>query len=1010
MKKSPKRLNRTKLFLFLYLLLAPLLHQKLIAGVTFDPPQTTITGTVTDMEGLPLGGVNVVVPSTNRGAISDMNGTYNIEAGPEDMIVFSIVGFTTLNVPIDGRTVINVQLEENVTQLGEVVLNAGYYSVKEKERTGNIATIKAATMEKQPVGNPLAAMQGQLSGVNIAQTTGLPGGGFNIEVRGRNFINGATDPLFIVDGVPFGSQSLGASRVSGQIIGGSISPLNAINPNDIESIEVLKDADATAIYGSRGANGVVLITTKKGRAGKTRFDAHLSTTLGKVSRFLDLMDTEQYLEVRREGITNDGYGDLLEDPGFDFFWPDVKLWDNNRYTDWQKELIGGTSYRNNAQLSVSGGNDLTQFLISGSYQKETTVFPGDSNYQKANLRSNINHQSENARFKINLSIGYTNENNKMPTVDFTSKAYSLEPNAPRIYDDEGNINWENNTWDNPLASLEETYKSTSNTLISNALVSYEVTSNLEFRSNMGFTDYRLDSYRAMPSSARNPGLGVTPQNYSHLITNASQRVSWIVEPQLNWRKDWNGVALDLLVGTTFQEETMEQLVQRGLGFPNNGLLENLAAAENLQVFSDTDGKYKYNALFGRINVNLLNRYILNLTGRRDGSSRFGPGKQFGNFGAVGLAWIFSKERLFSEGSLLSFGKLRASYGSTGSDNIGDYRFLDTYQVSGNNYNGVTVLEPTGIYNPRFSWEENNKLEAALELGFFKDRLLVNTSWYRNRSSNQLVGIPLAATTGFAELTGNFDAVVENTGLEVDLRTVNIQSKGFNWSTTLNLTVPKSKLVAFDGLKNSTFANRYSIGQPLTIVKLYHALGVDPETGAYTFEDYNGDGDINRAEDRQWIEDLAPKFYGGFGNSLSLGNLTMDVLFQFKKQKAYNTLRFDATPGYKGNTPAELYNRWEEPGDVKPIQRASGGLAGGEDLGSLQEDSNASISDASFVRLRNISLTYKVPSMRPGLDMKVYLQGQNLWTLTNYEGPDPEQPSSTRLPPLRQITLGVQISF
>lgn len=982
----------------------------MVAGKTIHPPQNTISGTITDMNGLPLGGVNILVASKNRGTISDMDGTYNIQAGPNDILVFSIVGFKAMNVPIDGRTVINIQMEEDVTQLGEVVLNAGYYSVSEKEGTGNIATIKADIIEKQPVVNPLAAMQGHMSGVNIVQTTGLPGGGFTIEVRGRSFLNGVSDPLFIVDGVPFGSQSLGTSRVSGEIIGSSISPLNSINPNDIESIEVLKDADATAIYGSRGANGVVLITTKKGGAGKTRFDAHLSSTLGKVSHFLDLMDTQQYLEVRREGITNDGYGDLLEDPSYDFFWPDVKLWDNDRYTDWQRELIGGTSYRNNAQLSVSGGSERTEFLISGSYLKETTVFPGDSKYRKANLRSNVNHISSDGRFKINLSLGYTNEENTMPTTDFTGKAYSLEPNAPAIYDEEGNINWENNTWENPFASLEEVYRSTINTLFANALVSYEVLSNLELRSNMGFTEYRLDSYKAMPSSARNPGLGATPQNYSNLTTNASQRRSWIVEPQLNWKKDWDVVALDILVGTTFQKETSQQLVQRGLGFSNNGLINNLAAAQNLQIYSDTDTEYSYNALFGRINMKLMDRYILNLTGRRDGSSRFGPGKQFGNFGAIGLAWIFSEEKLFADGTALSFGKLRASYGTTGSDNIGDYRFLDTYSVSGNNYNGVTVLRPTGIFNPEFGWEENKKLEAALELGFFKDRILVNTAWYRNRSSNQLVGIPLAATTGFSELTGNFDAVVENTGLEVDLRTVNIQSQQFSWSTTFNLTVPRSRLVEFDGLENSTFANRYEIGEPLTIVKLYHALGVNPESGGYTFEDYNGDGDINSSGDRQWIEDLAPRFYGGFGNSWRWGNLTLDMLFQFKKQKAFNTLRFDATPGYKGNTPVELYDRWEEPGDVSPIQRASGGLAGGEDLGSLQESSNAAVSDASFIRLRSISLNYKVPTLDNGLDVNVYVQGQNLWTLTDYTGPDPEQPSSLRLPPLRQITLGLQLSF
>ncbi|NDV17679.1 SusC/RagA family TonB-linked outer membrane protein [Muricauda sp. TY007] len=1004
------RMRRTSLFVLLYAFLMPFCTLYMQAGTVLEPPQATVSGTVTDTSGNPLAGVNLVVKSKHIGTMSGLDGSFTINADPTDVLVFSMVGFKTLTVPIGGREDILVSLEEDVTVLGEVVLNAGYYTVSEKERTGNIATIDATAMEKQPVANPLAAMQGHLSGVNIVQNTGVPGGGFEIEVRGRNFINGVSDPLFIVDGVPFGSQSLGSNDVSGQIFSGNISPLNAINPNDIESIEVLKDADATAIYGSRGANGVVLITTKKGRAGKTRFDAHVSSSLGRVSHFLDLMNTSQYLELRREGVLNDGYGDALENPAYDTFWPDITLWDSNRYTDWQKELIGGTAYRNNAQLSVSGGSAKTQFLISGAYQRETTVFPGDANYKRTTLHSNINHRSKNDRFRIDLSTQYAHENNLMPRSDFSLKAYTLAPNAPALYDEEGNLNWENNTWDNPLASLEEKFGVQTNTLMANAMVSYGLFDNLEVRTSLGFTDYRLESYRTLPSSARNPRLNLTPQGYSNMSLNQSQRKSWIVEPQLHWNREWKAVSVDVLVGTTFQQETTQQLVLRGRGFPNNSLIENLAAAERVESLTDVDSDYKYNAIFGRVNFKYRDRYILNLTGRRDGSSRFGPDRQFGNFGAVGLAWIFSEASLFQNSTLLSFGKVRGSYGTTGSDNIGDYQFLDTYTVTGDDYDGVAILSPTGIFNPLFGWEENKKLELGLELGFFKDRLNLNASWYRNRSSNQLIGIPLAATTGFSELTGNFDAVVENSGVELDLRSVNLVSGTFKWSTNLNLTVPKSKLVEFEDLENSTFSDRYIIGKPLSIVNLYHSLGVDAETGQYQFEDYNGDDVITSSEDRKWVEDLAPTFYGGMGNTLAWGNFTLDAFFQFKKQKAYNTLRFNANPGYPGNASVELLERWREPGDIKPFQIATAGLAGGVDRGALQRRSSAAVSDASFIRLRNISLNYRIPHLENGLEVNVYVQGQNLWTLTDYKGPDPEQTSNTRLPQLRRLTLGVQVGF
>ena len=974
--------------------------------------QNTIQGIVTDSQGIPLVGVSIIIKGTQQGTSSDFNGAYSILAEAKDVLVFSFLGFKTMEVPLQGRSQWNVQMDVDVTTLNTVEINAGYYTVKDKDRTGNIAKLDAKTIEKQPVNNPLAAMQGHLPGVNIVQSTGVPGGGFNIEIRGKNFLNSGTDPLFIVDGVPFGSQSLGSLDVSVGINAANISPLNAINPADIESVEVLKDADATAIYGARAANGVVLITTKKGQMGKTQFKATMSSTLGQVAHFLDLMNTEQYLEIRREGIANDGFDTFLENPAFDFVWPDLKTWDQNRYTNWQKELIGGTAYRNKIQLSVSGGDEKTQFLMSGAHQKETTVFPGDTNYKSSSVHTHINHQSNDRRFKIDLSTIYTVEHNKMPRTDLTGKAYSLIPNAPALYDEQGQLNWEDNTFDNPLAALEEEYQAAINTLIANMGWSYQLLPSLKVKTSLGYNNYDLESYRILPSSARNPSLGFTPEINSSTTTNNAKRESWIIEPQLNWEHQIKDVKLNILIGTTFQQQTTTQFVQRATGFPNNNLLLNLSAANTIEVRQDSNSEYNYQALFGRVNLNWKDRYILNLTGRRDGSSRFGSGKQFGDFGALGMAWRFSEEAWFKEDSLLSFGKLRGSYGTTGSDNIGDYQFLDTYDVTGFDYDGTTILAPTGILNPRFGWEVNKKLEAALELGFFNNRILLNTSWYQNRSSNQLVGIPLAATTGFTQLTGNFEATVENTGFEVDLRTVNISSKHFNWQSRFNVTIPKNKLLKFPGLETSAFANRFIIGQPLSIVHLYHALGVDTETGVYQFEDYNEDGNISRIEDKQWIENLAPKFYGGLGNTLTFKELTLDIFLQFKKQKAFNNLAAVSVPGFNINGPVELLNRWQQPGDDNPIMRSVSGLDPSTfNIIEYQRESNAAISDASFIRLRDVSLSYKVPKrLVPNFDLNIYIQGQNLFTITGYDGPDPEQSSQIILPPLRQVTFGVQLGF
>ncbi|WP_417370975.1 SusC/RagA family TonB-linked outer membrane protein [Gelidibacter japonicus] len=973
--------------------------------------QILVSGKVTDGN-LPISGANVLIKNTKTGVVTDFDGRYNITAKPTDTLQISYLGYTTITIPIQSRTTIHVTLQEDVTALGEVQINAGYYTTTDREKTGSIARITAKEIEKQPVNNPLAAMQGHLTGVDIVQRTGVPGAGYSIEIRGKNFINGDTEPLYIIDGVPFAGQSLESRFIGSSINQGNVSPLNFLNTTDIQSIEVLKDTDATAIYGSRGANGVVLITTKKGGRGKTQFKTNIASTLGHVTSYRDLMNTEQYLEVVREGIINDGYGAYLDNPSFDFLWPELKTWNPKRYTDWQKELIGGTAYRNDAHLSMSGGENQTQFLISIGALKETTVFPGDANYKKISGHSNFNQQSTDNRFKIHVTTGYTIEDNQLPRQDLTNLANRLPPNAPRLYDELGNINWEDSTWDNPLASLKQKYRAKTNTLIMNMGISYEIIHNLALKTNFGYTINQLESHRIFPSTARRPSLMLDASSSSFDI-NRSNRNSWVAEPQLNWRHQWGKMHLDILAGTTFQNQSSQSLVQTGRGFSSNALLLNLSAAKTISVATDSNSEYRYHAIFGRVNINWDGKYILNLTGRRDGSSRFGPGKQFGNFGAIGATWLFSEEEFLKPGSFLTFGKLRGSFGTTGSDNIGDYKFLSTYGITGFEYDGVSVLEPSGISNPLFAWEANKKLEVALELGFFKDRVLLNTSWHQNRSSNQLIGIPLATTTGFNNLTGNFDATVENTGFELDIRTLNIQSKNFTWRTTLNLTIPKNKLVKFPDLENSAFANRYRIGKSLTSMPMYQALGVDPETGLYQFKDYNNDGMTSALDDKQWFEDFAPTFYGGFGNTVTYKDITLDFFLQFKKQKNYNHLYSGATIGFQQNTPVALIDRWQVPGDIRSIQRASAlGVFPGVLTGDqYQRESNAAVSDASFIRLRNITLTYNIPkSISKNTNLSLYLQGQNLLTLTKYQGADPEQVSLEILPPLRQITMGIQLGF
>jgi len=968
--------------------------------------QNSITGTVT-YNNMPMTGVTITVKGKTTTAISGEDGKFSIAANAAETLVFEYLGFKTQTVAINNKTNLTVQLEDDINDLKEVTVNAGYYTVKESERTSSISKISAKDIEKQPVTNVLAAMQGRMAGVNITQESGVPGGGFNIQIRGRNSLRYAgSSPLYILDGVPYASDALGSGYTSGNMAS-QASPLNNINPADIESIEVLKDADATAIYGSRGANGVVLVTTKKGRQGKAVFTAGASSGFGKVTRMMDLMNTAQYLEMRREAFANDG---VSQYPAAAY---DVNgSWDQNRYTDWQKTLIGGTADFTTVNASLSGGSGGTQYIIGGNFSKETTVFPGSFRYLKGNGHLNLNHESEDKKFRINFSGSYTLQDNSLPVTDLTGAAVSLAPNAPALYDSNGALNWENGTFQNPLAPLQSKFRGYTYDLVASTLLSYKLPMGFEARSSFGYNKLDYQESTSFPSTIYNPAYGLG-SNASERYTNNTNRKSWIAEPQLGWKNAFGKATLDVLAGATFQQLSGSRLIENAAGFASNSLIDNPASAAYYFVLESDATVYKYQAFFGRININYLGRYLLNATGRRDGSSRFGSGNRFANFGAVGVAWVFSQEPFIKNNlSFLSFGKLRGSYGITGNDQIGDYQYLDTYTTTGTSYQGSAGLSPSRLYNPNFGWESNKKLEVAIETGFFDDRLFLTAAWYRNRSSNQLVGLPLPGSTGFASLQVNLDAEVENSGIELSLHTVNIKRGTFSWSTDINFTKAKNELRSYPNLEASSYGNQYVIGQSLSIVKLYHYTGIDPQTGLYTFEDFNGDGMVSAPEDRQHFKDLSPEYYGGFQNQFRYGPLQLDFLFQFVKQLGYNQYYGSQLPGTMRNQPAALMDRWQQAGNSSAYQLFSDGGTAGAQLANVRyAQSDAGISDASYIRLKNIALSFDLPqTWTKGIKTRLGIQGQNMLTITSYKGADPEFRLRGFLPPLKIFTTSLQLTF
>lgn len=971
------------------------------AEITYLPPpafQQTITGQVTDENGDPLPGVTVSIKGSNKGTTTGMNGKYTINASGEDLLVFSFIGYKTQEQAVGGKSIINIELAPQTTALDAVKINAGYYSTTERESTGNISRVKGEEIELQPVVSPLQALQGRMAGVEIISGGSHPGMAPTIRIRGQNSLREEGNyPLYIIDGVPVNSSPIDSNSKLG---GTGIDPLNTLDLTNIESIEVLKDADATAIYGSRGANGVVLITTKKGKEGKAQLTARVYTGASKVPNRVDVLNTEQYLKIRRKAFENDGE-EPTESNAFDLL-----LWDQDRYTDWQDYLFGGTASVTDVNLTTTGGNENTSFSLGGSYHGQGTVYPGDYEYRKVTGNFNLHHSSTDKKLNLELSANYGIDNNELVgNVTLGPNAFRLPPNAPAIFLEDGSLNWEDWSlagWTNPFEGFFNSSTSKTNNLVTGLGASYEVFDGFRLKLNAGYTNLDSRELMKLPRRSYNPA---SWENIDHTSSHLqSNRNSWILEPQLLYQKEIGKVNLDALLGTTFQESEYEIKSFQGEGYVSESLIGNLGAANNLINGFTQNSLYRYHAIFGRLGLNWARRYFLNLTGRRDGSSRFGPGKQWANFWAVGGAWIFSEESfLDNDNSFLSFGKLRASYGTTGNDQIGDYGYLDAYEATP----GPGGLYPTQLANPNFSWEENKKLEGALELGFFKSRLDLGISWYRNRSSNQLVGYPLPSITGFTTIQANLPATVENKGWEIEISSSTIQDNNFQWQTSFNVTFPENELVKYPGIEQSSYANIYKVGEPLNISLLYEYDGIDPETGFYKVKDVNGDERLDY-EDRIVIQDWNKDFFGGINNSFNYKNFSLQFFWQFVKQKGKFDLLGAGDIGVQST-------------DVMQV------LSGNSRYQVLSQSTEAEISysdamnstfpivDASFLRLKTLSLGYAIPeSLLQVLGLSkanLFLNGQNLITITDFEGLDPEMSrSGTTFSNLRTLTGGLQIQF
>ncbi|MBL7837782.1 MAG: SusC/RagA family TonB-linked outer membrane protein, partial [Bacteroidetes bacterium] len=694
--------------------------------------------------------------------------------------------------------------------------------------------------------------------------------------------------------------------------------------------------------------------------------------------------------------------------------PDLLLWDTTRNTNWKNVLMGETANNFNANLRYNGGNDVTAFTLGANYNTETTIFPGDFGNREASVSLSVSHRPKTSKLTSDFTASYTTQHSKLPSQNM-GQYLNLPPNAMDLYDSIGRLNWTEGGeyFGNPLANFNQTFTGNTQRFSGNAALRYRFNQRFNLNVTSGYNSVWFEETSLTPISSQNPSSN--PLGSANFGSTTIQ--NWAVEPQFEYADKLGAKGkLQVLAGLSWQESHTKRTLLSGSGYTNDALIESIVGAAST-VSTNSKGQYRYHAVFSRINYNWDNKYLVNITARRDGSSRFGPDKRNANFAAAGIGWIISNEKFLTGSKTLSYGKIRGSFGITGNDQINNYQYLDTWTGTRYPYQGIPGYRPTKLFNPNYSWEQIRKTEAAIELGFLKNRVLFNLNWFKSKSDNQIINYNLPSQTGFNQILRNFPGVVENTGFEIQIESAIMKSKTFEWTSSFNISITKNKLVAFPGLESSSYASNYIIGKPLNSSIGYQYLGIDPQTGLYKFEDISKNGQIDfDVSDYVYNGTTDPRFYGGFQNALKLKNIELDFLFEFKKQLGLDNIKSSSTlVGSLINVPVQVLNRWQRQNDQSEYQRFSQDFSSDTYVNSyFLSLSNARLTDASFIRLKNLSLSYNVNSARLqkiGINKcRLYIQAQNLFTITDYAGADPENQSLIGVSPMRVMACGIKLTF
>lgn len=1003
-------------------------------------PQTsklTITGIVRDASGQEVVGAGVFEEGvSSNGTITDESGKFSLIVQKGAIVKVSCIGYDEYTFQAISEAPQVIVLNEDSKLLEEVVV-IGYGTVKKKDLTGSVSSFRKKDMSQGVNPSLSALLEGRAAGVIVTQSSAEPGGGISVQVRGAGSVNASSSPLYVIDGLPIETNNV----VSGQ--GASVpgvsaarNPLSGINPTDIESIEVLKDASATAIYGARGANGVILVTTKKGSAGKARVTYDGSVGIQMPKQMIEVLNPEDYKRILNEIQATEGSGvDAKEIVG------DIQ----NGGTDWQSELLRKSVVHSHS-LSLAGGSKSTKYYASLNYFGQDGVLK-TSSYDRYDGRVNIEYTGPKLKAGANISTSYTKD--KVVPLGYNTNEEGGVLYAARNFDPTLAIKNEDGSYqrsdflnvDNPLALLYGKTSTTNNyRTLGTAFAEYTVVDGWKIKANVGFDvrNSRRDTYVSQLTKDGRANSGV-----ANIFTGT--RGNWLAELTSTYNREFrNNSSLNTLLGVTYQKFTMQSFNGTGKGFPVDNTMTNNMGMANASLY--TMGSSKENnkllSFIGRVNYSLKDTYLFTATMRVDGSSRFGANNKFGYFPSGAFALKLNNYDFIRNLNTFDDLKLRLSYGRTGNQDIGNYMSITTFGTGGkiDLDNSLQVsLEPSRLANPDLKWETTSQYNVGIDMAFFKSRLSVTAEYFYKYTSDMLFNRPIPASTGYAQRLENVGDI-SNQGFELTINSRNIEGE-FSWNTNFNLGTLRNRVENLGGIPDMIHTgagqttSQIAIireGEPLNSFFGYRTDGIwqsqdeitasgtkdNVRPGDIKFVDQNGDHTVN-SDDRVIIGKSIPSVTMGFGNEFIWKGFTLNVFFDgaFGFQMLNNSVVESYYPvSHRRNRIAELYkNRWtpENPSNKYPsfVNPNRQGVRPVNDL---------TVEDASYFRLQTLQLSYRVPLKTEKIsNLSFYILGQNLLTFTKYSGQDPafnsNNSSTLRIdfnsyPTYRTITLGMNISF